>query len=673
MKARLFAKLPKIRVPMPRFMTSVRAKIAVLAIVPLVALVAVAATYLIGQRQVQAAIAKADTYSEIAVEVERFRGQLATMATASAELRAGPASKPVRNFEYARTEAGTALETIRGKTDDENFHQVLSTLDQGVVQAEASFKRIAAAKEALGAGTKTGLDPSFQAAGDALEKTLSERVMILGEEGLPMSSLAQELRKYEKQVLIDNAMPTAQLFTRALDELMVRIGSSTLGEEVKGQLTGMGDAYAKALEDWRAGRREQGIAAQITGDALDNVSLNTGSLLAFARDGMAASTAEHQAADARTNQIALAVIGAAIAVCLIMSFFVGRAISRPLGELTAAMRRLSGGDTEIALAGADGRGEFAEMARAIHVFRDNAVERERLTAEQLEASAARERRARAVDEMVRDFEARADKAIAGVRSAADQLEGTATTLVDASNRVSTEAQQASVAANGASANVSEAANGAEELALSIQEIDQQAVKSTEVSRRAVAEATRTVQTMSQLAGAATRIGEVVNLIQAIAAQTNLLALNATIEAARAGQAGRGFAVVAQEVKSLAAQTAGATEEIARQIGAIQDASGDAAVAMERVNDIIGEMSAISAAVAGAVEEQNAAVRSIAQSVARASQEAHAGAGAMDTVGGAAESARSVADDVAGLATGLSREAETLDSAVRGFLKGVQAA
>ena len=155
--------------------------------------------------------------------------------------------------------------------------------------------------------------------------------------------------------------------------------------------------------------------------------------------------------------------------------------------------------------------------------------------------------------------------------------------------------------------------------------------------------------MTELGGAATRIGEVIGLIQAIAGQTNLLALNATIEAARAGEAGRGFAVVASEVKSLAGQTAQATEEIAEQIGAIQSAAADAAQAIEQVNAIITDMSAIASTVSVTVEEQNAAVSSIADGVNRASLEAQTGAQAMSRVAGASTDARATAGDVKSLA------------------------
>jgi methyl-accepting chemotaxis protein len=376
---------------------------------------------------------------------------------------------------------------------------------------------------------------------------------------------------------------------------------------------------------------------------------------------------------ARTQHIIVGVGCGAVLIGLFFSFWIGRSITRPLNGLANVMKRLAAGDTSARIPATKAKDELGEMARTVIVFRDTMIEREQLTADQAAASREREQRGEVIAHTITRFEMSVDQALARVREAAERLEITATQLNSAADSVSAEARTAEERVGVASGNVTAAASSVEELAASIGEIAGQANRSTEVASRAVKEARRTVGSMSELGNAATHIGEVVGLIQAIAGQTNLLALNATIEAARAGEAGRGFAVVASEVKSLAAQTAKATEEIAGQVGAIQSAVADAAQAIEQVNGIIDEISAISSTVAVTVEEQNRAVASIAEGVNRASGEARTGADAMSRVAGASSDARATAADVKSLADALSTEAESLNQHVRQFLADVQAA
>jgi methyl-accepting chemotaxis protein len=385
-----------------------------------------------------------------------------------------------------------------------------------------------------------------------------------------------------------------------------------------------------------------------------------------------AATVLAQSQDRTRNVIIWVGIGAVL-IGLCFSWWIGRSITRPLNGLAAVMKRLAAGDTSARIPATGAKDELGEMARTVIVFRDTMIEREQLAQSQAAASREREQRGETIAAAIARFETSVDQALARVREAAERLEITATQLNDAADAVSSEARTAEERVGVASGNVTAAASSVEELAASIGEIAGQANRSTEVASRAVKEARRTVGTMSELGSAATHIGEVVGLIQAIAGQTNLLALNATIEAARAGEAGRGFAVVASEVKSLASQTAKATEEIAGQVGAIQSAVADAAQAIEQVNGIIDEISAIAGTVAVTVEEQNRAVASIAEGVNRASGEARTGADAMSRVALASNDARATAADVKALADALSTEAESLNQRVRQFLQNVQAA
>ncbi|MBO1077794.1 methyl-accepting chemotaxis protein [Roseomonas haemaphysalidis] len=363
----------------------------------------------------------------------------------------------------------------------------------------------------------------------------------------------------------------------------------------------------------------------------------------------------------------------AVLLCVLCGVAIVRGVCGPVAAMTAAMRRLAEHDLGVGIPGLARQDEIGAMARAVAVFRDNMATAERLTAEQDEARRAREARAQKVAELVRDFEGRAGGMVGVLSAAATELEATARGMRATAEQTDAQAGEVSTAAGEAGQGVQTVAAAAEELTASIQEISRQVSQASGVAGQAVGEARRTDDTVRALAEAAGRIGEVVGLISSIAGQTNLLALNATIEAARAGEAGKGFAVVASEVKSLASQTARATEEIGQQIGQIQNATRDAVSAIQGIAGTIEEVSAITVAIAAAVEEQSAATSEIARTVQQTAQ-------ATDTVGrnigavsrGANETGAAAAQVLAAAAE-LSQQSERLTGEVHAFTTEVRAA
>jgi methyl-accepting chemotaxis protein len=365
---------------------------------------------------------------------------------------------------------------------------------------------------------------------------------------------------------------------------------------------------------------------------------------------------------------------AILAVTAAIAWVVSRNIAKPLASLKTKMERLAAGEIGLDISEAGRGDEIGGMGVAVKVFQDNAASLKRLQSEQkdLEAKAAAERKA-VMQRMAQEFESAVGAIVGGVSSTAAKLQGSAQTMSSTAEDASRKATAVSAASEQASTNVQTVASAAEELSSSIAEISRQVAESTKIAGQAVTDAERTNTQVQALAEAAQKIGDVVKLINDIAGQTNLLALNATIEAARAGEAGKGFAVVASEVKSLATQTAKATEDISGQIKSIQSATSDSVRAIQGIGQTISQINEIATTIASAVEEQGAATKEIARNVQQASSGTSNVSSNITGVTQAVGKTGAAASEVLGASRELATQSDALRQQVSRFLNEIRAA
>ncbi|HEY4164241.1 MAG TPA: methyl-accepting chemotaxis protein [Dongiaceae bacterium] len=437
-----------------------------------------------------------------------------------------------------------------------------------------------------------------------------------------------------------------------------------------------------AIAAWRDAFRDAVKLAAIRVDRLNSWTKNEGDAMAVGANALRVE-GEKASATAQTNvvstvssskEILYISAGIILLIGIALSMLLARSITGPLIRMTTALKKLAAGDRSLDVPETQRRDEIGEMAKATQVFKDNAIAMEQMRGEQEEQKQrATEERRRAMLDLAARFETSVGSIVGSVTAQATELQATAQAMAATSEETSRQTTAVAAASEQATQNVNTVASATEELSASVGSILQQVNHSARTIGEAVAEANSANAQMQGLATTVQKIGEVVALINNIAAQTNLLALNATIEAARAGEAGKGFAVVASEVKALANQTAKATEDISSQIAAIQETTKVSVRSIQGVNERINSVSATSATIASAVEEQGAATREIARNVSEAAKGTTEVTANISGVSEAAQQAGAAATQVLSSASDLSRRSEALKSQVDEFLREVRAA
>ncbi len=664
----------QISTPVRRSGLRISGRIILLAGLGVAGLVGLGGAYLISDARIGAATRQADQYGELA----RLAGHIDSTAL---QMR-----RREKDFILQRDEqhAGTYADSARHLFEDLDEIETLG-VGAGVRDAVAGirekmtahsehFGRLVELNRKLGLDESEGLQGSLRNAVHAVEARLREEAEHGEADVFPLLAKLLMMRRHEKDFIMRGDAKYADEFGSRQGEFVALLKALDIPEFEKEQITRLLNryvyefrAYAEVYKVERMARNQLNASyteaephLQTLFDAADRGDAQARLSLAGTRSSM---------------RLAVIMIGISVVTAfVVLAFFLARGIVRPLKGMTTAMLQLADGDLEVSIPGAGRRDEIGEMAGAMRTFKYNALERQRLEEEQAAAQRRlEEEKRKTMRELADRFDREVATIVNGVSSAATQMQSTAQEMSATAEETSRQSGNVASASDQASANVQMVATAAEELSASIAEIGRQVSRSARIAKDAVCEAEASNGTMQGLAAAAQKVGDVVKMISDIAGQTNLLALNATIEAARAGDAGKGFAVVAGEVKTLAKQTARATEEISGQISAIQEETTGAVAAIEKIRAIIAEMDDIAAAIASAVEEQGASTREIARNVQQAALGTQGVNSTIGSVSRAAGDTGSAAGQVLNASQEMARQAEGLRGQVVRFLSEVRAA
>ncbi|MBL1240397.1 MAG: HAMP domain-containing protein [OCS116 cluster bacterium] len=581
--------------------------------------------------------------------------------------------KSITQFTQAFQTANIIIKTLKNEIVDTNNQQTLSKIYNGFQLYSKQFDEIKRLKQGLGIDENNGhlgkLNNSIASLDNvilAMKKKMFEPTK-LDAVNLELYSL----RLHQKDFISSDNAKYIKLYEIGLKKLDKIVAETFISEEQKTTLISSIGGYKKTFQIWSEAREIYNQEVSKLSVIYLEFAPKIEQLIAVYSIVSQSATTQRLSTKDSSNYI-LAMISLVIGFLIaFVSFLIATNIAQRIKQLNLRMQSLAAGDTGGKIPNIDFKNELGDMARSLLVFKDNILARIQSEIEKEKQNGEELRKVKYIAGLIDGFQKNSTQSIDNVQQSSRRLEEVSKSLNDTAINMQTQSQFVTENVQNTSANVISAASAAEEMAVSISEIAEQASLSTDIAEEARVKTNATVSVINTLSSSAKHIEAVVKLIEEIAEQTNLLALNATIEAARAGDAGKGFAVVANEVKSLASQTAKATEEIAERVNAIQADSIKANDAIVEVESIITKLSDTSLGVATAVEEQSAATNEIAANVNNASTLSSKSAESMNVVEDSIRETKSVSNNVYGLANDLNSQIAKLQSEISEFLKGVK--
>ncbi len=563
---------------------------------------------------------------------------------------------------------GSNFEKLLTYHDNPETRALIGEVEAGYRHYVKQFAKVSKAWITAGLTPEAGLRGNMRESVSKVEAKLKE----FDEPRLTIIMLT--MRRHEKNFLMWIDQKYVERMEERLAEFTGALGASSIPPEAQREISRLMAAYQKDFKALSGLRLSLVSETKMLSEIFAGIQPKLERLVVDAEEDFAKAAAAAKENSAFTFQLIIGVTVVVAAVAAVLGLMIGRGIGNPIISMTDAMGRLAAGELDVEVPAQGWRNEIGKMAAAVQVFKENAVEKNRLENEREEAKRrAEEEKSQAMSKMASDLEDGVGDVVQSLTAASAQMQSSAESMASTAQQTSSQSTAVASAAEEASSNVQTVASAAEELSSSIDEIGRQVTQSSNIASGAVAEAERTNEMVQGLVEAAGKIGDVVELITDIAEQTNLLALNATIEAARAGDAGKGFAVVASEVKNLANQTARATEEISSQIGAIQSATQGAVGAIEGIGETIKEINEITSSIAAAVEEQGAATQEIARNVEQASTGTKKVSSNIVSVNQAADETGRTASEILQVSGDLSAQSSRLREQVDSFLSQVRAA